>query len=149
MRKVSLAIFTAAILVFNSCKKKEHTMEHPKSETIIDYPAAYVVNGESNSISVIDLNSNEVKQTISLGEISGGHHSNTSTGISWPHHIYLSPDKTKLLVGVPGMDLSAGHGGGMAGMSGKIAVLDASKGTITKVIDLPVMNHNAAFSPNG
>ncbi len=120
-------------------------------ELNITYPAAFVINGESNSVSVIDLGSNEVKETISLGETSTGGHSgnNMGSGVSWPHHIYLNPAGSQLSIGVPGTDLSAGHSGGMSNMPGKAVILNAQNGTVTKMVELPAMNHNAAFSPNG
>lgn len=82
-------------------------------ELNINYPAAYVVNAESNSLSVIDLASNEVKETISFGAASTTDMAGMKMNemVMWPHHIYLSPDGNKLGVGVPGMDLSAGHSG--------------------------------------
>ncbi|MFD1140829.1 YncE family protein [Larkinella insperata] len=117
----------------------------------ITYPAAYVVNGESNSISVIDLASQQVSETISLGEASRGSHSGApmDEAIQWPHHIYLSPDGTRLSLGVPGTDLSGGHDGSMAGMKGRIVLIDSRTGTIVSNQQTPGMNHNAAFSPSG
>lgn len=150
MKKLAFAVLGAALFVV-SCKKKEHEMTPTTPELNINYPAAYVVNGESNTISVIRLSDNTVTETIKLGEMSDPGHGgmNMTTGISWPHHIYINSAKTQLAIGVPGMDLSGGHTGGMMGMTGKVAIVDAVKGTITKVIDLPVSNHNAIFSPNG
>lgn len=150
MKKLAFAVLGAALFVV-SCKKKEHEMTPTTPELNINYPAAYVVNGESNTISVIRLSDNTVTETIKLGEMSDPNHGgmNMATGISWPHHVYINSAKTQLAIGVPGMDLSGGHTGGMMGMTGKIAIVDAVKGTITKVIDLPVSNHNAIFSPNG
>ena len=95
----------------------------------ITYPAAFVVNGESNSISVIDLATDEVRQTIAL------------PGVSWPHHIYLSPAKDKLALGIPGTDLSGGHtsmGSSAMMMSGKIMILDAT--TMTACCRITVSN---------
>lgn len=121
----------------------------------IDYPAAYVVNGESNTLSVIDLASHQVRETILLGRAaSGGHsghtdHSSTDAGIQWPHHIYLSPDGTKLALGVPGMDMSNGHDGGMEGMTGRMVVLDSRTGVFAINQEVPEMNHNTIFSPDG
>lgn len=117
----------------------------------ITYPAAFVVNGESNSISVIDLATLQVNETISLGEASMGGHSGApmSGAIQWPHHIYLSPDGTRLSLGVPGTDLSGGHAGSMAGMKGRIVLIDSRTGTILVNQETPGMNHNAAFAPNG
>ena len=150
MKKLAFAVLGAALFVV-SCKKKEHEMTTTTPELNINYPAAYVVNGESNTISIIRLSDNTVTETIKLGEMSNPSHGgmNMATGISWPHHIYINSAKTQLAIGVPGMDLSGGHTGGMMGMTGKVAIVDAVKGTITKVIDLPVSNHNSIFSPNG
>lgn len=150
MKKLAFAVLGTALFVM-SCKKKEHEMAPSTPELNINYPAAYVINGESNTISVIRLSDNTVTETIKLGEMSDPGHGGMSmgTGISWPHHLSINTSKTQLAVGVPGMDLSAGHTGGMSGMTGKIAIVDAVKGTITKTIDLPVSNHNAIFSPNG
>ncbi|MFY7965549.1 MAG: YncE family protein [Chitinophagaceae bacterium] len=138
MKKISLvAIATFSIL--SSCKKNE-TMTMEKN---ITYPAAYVVNGESSTISVINLNTNTVTDSFEL--------MNGSSMIMYPHHIYHHQSSTMhhLAVGVPGMDLSAGHTGGMAGMKGAVLLIDAVKGTIIKNIELPTMNHNAIYSTDG
>lgn len=119
------------ILFISSCKKDS------SSSSSIDYTAAYVVNGGGNSISVIRLSDNTVTKTISLANIA------------FPHHINLSPDNSKIALGIPGMDFSLGHMGGMMGMTGKVLVLDAKTGTATKVVELPIMNHNSIFSANG
>ena len=127
-------------------------MDHTKSmqpELVIDYPAAYVVNAGGNSLSVIDLATQQVRETISFGAASGGHSGSMPDMVMWPHHIYRSPDGTKLSIGVPGMDLSAGHVGGMAGMTGRILVVNAKTGAMTTNQQTPVMNHNAVFSPDG
>lgn len=142
----SATLFTG-LITFAGC----HKMEDAPPDLTIDYPAAYVINGESNSISVIDLTSNEVKGTISLGETSIPSHGSggMAPGVAWPHHIYLNPSRTQLAIGVPGMDLSEGHSGGMAGMKGKAVIINAQTGEVTQTIELPIMNHNAAFSPDG
>ncbi|MGF7219133.1 YVTN family beta-propeller protein [Spirosoma lacussanchae] len=127
-----------------------HDMSSMQPELNINYPAAYVVNAEGNSLSVIDLSSQQVKETISFGETSGGHGSmNTADMVMWPHHIYLSPDGSKLGIGVPGMDLSAGHAGGTSGMKGRVLVVDPKTGATSVNQQTPVMNHNAVFSPDG
>ena len=114
-------------------------------EKAITYPAAYVVNGESNTVSVIRLSDNTVSETIPLKE-SGG-----NSMMMWPHHIYHSVNASthQLAIAMPGMDLSAGHTGSTAGMKGRVMVLDAVKGTMIKDIEVPAMNHNAIFSPDG
>ncbi len=106
----------------------------------INYPAAYVVNGEDATVSVIKLSTNEVTETIPL--------MGTGTDmIMWPHHI--SSHSNHLAIGVPGMDFSGGHSGSTTGMSGKMLILDATNGAIIKNINLPLMNHNTIYSPNG
>lgn len=105
----------------------------------IDFDAVYVVNGGdgmTGSISVIDAKHNRVKRTIVI------------QNAMWPHHIYKSPDGTKLAVAVPGMDLSMGHGGGMHGVMGAVLVLNARTGATLNSRMLPAMNHNATFTLN-
>lgn len=109
MKKLLLLLVVAGS--FPACKKK---LDSP-----VNYNAAYVVNGGDNSISVINLDTEELAQTIEINRAS------------FPHHIYLSPDKSTLALGAPGVDLSgghSGHGGGHAshGGKGKILLLDAT-----------------------
>lgn len=134
-----------------SCQSRVNNS--PVSPIVIDYPAAYVVNGESNSLSVIDLSSQQVRETIKLGETlpSGhtGHNASGGKGIQWPHHVYLSPDGTKLGLGVPGMDMSGGHNGGKSGMKGRMVVLNSRSGELLTNQETPEMNHNTIFSPDG
>ncbi|MBS2012600.1 MAG: hypothetical protein JST00_06935 [Deltaproteobacteria bacterium] len=63
----------------------------------IDGDAVYVVNGEDSSISVVDPAAGRVLGTIAL------------QNVKFPHHVYLSPDRARLAVAVPGHDLSGGH----------------------------------------
>ncbi len=135
------------ILAFTGCKNED---DMPIDEVLnIDYPAAYVVNGETSNISVINLETDEVTATIELNDQSMPGHGGMDMGISWPHHIYMNPAKTHLAIGVPGADLSARHAGGMDGMMGMFAVVNATDGTITHAMELDMMNHNAIFSPDG
>lgn len=138
---VSIAILATAIAT--SCR--QHKMDDMKmDDKNINYPAAYIVNGESNTLSVINLNTNSLTDSIDL--MGPG-----NDMPMWPHHIYHNGtgNTHRLAIGVPGMDLSAGHVGGMAGMKGKVLILDAVKGTVIKDLELPAMNHNATFSPDG
>lgn len=130
---IALVILISTIFGISSCKKNETKLN-------VNYPAAYVVNGEDASLSVIKLSDNTVSETL---ELMGG----SSGMIMWPHHIYNH--ENHLAIGVPGMDLSAGHSGGMAGMMGRVLILDAVKGSIIKDMETPMMNHNAIYSPNG
>jgi len=127
---VMVSLFTLA-----SCSKDNNSA----TPLNVDYPAAYVVNGQDATVSVIKLSTGEVTGTISFP---------SADMITWPHHI--SSHENHLAIGVPGMDLSAGHSGLMtAGMTGKLVVIDAMSGAIIKNIDLPLMNHNSIYSPNG
>lgn len=126
-----------------SCKKKEetkaedHTVTHPVTTPLnINYPAAYIVNGSSNNISVMKLSDNSITETISLN------------GATFPHHIYLNHTKTKMAVAITSKDLSAGHaghGGAVAGQ--KIQIIDVVTGTIDKEISVPQLPHNAIYNP--
>lgn len=134
-----LASFVGAIL-FSSCSKNDN-MNMSSNSINVNYPAAYVVNGEDATISVIKLSTNEVSATIPL----------MATGtdmIMWPHHI--SSHSNHLAIGVPMMDLSAGHSGiSTSGMTGKLVIVDATNGNILKNMSLPKMNHNTIYSPDG
>lgn len=143
MKKFSKSFLLMMPLIAMACNDDDMDMQ---SELNVNFPAAYVVNGESNSISVINLSTAEVAGTIKLSDGSMGGSMNDM--IMWPHHVYMNSSKTQVAIGVPGMDLSAGHSGGMAGMEGKVAVVDAVKGTVLKVVHLDMMNHNAVFSPD-
>lgn len=140
-RTIITVMVIATGLAMNSCRKHKMDMNMEKN---INYPAAYVVNGEDGTLSVIKLADNMVTETIELME------SNTSMPM-WPHHIYKHEaiDMTHLAIAAPGMDLSAGHTGAMPGMKGKILIMDAVKGMMVKELEVPVMNHNATYSPDG
>jgi hypothetical protein len=137
-----------------SCKKTDD-MRMPgitlATSFNINYPAAYVVNRQSNSISVININTNSLQDSFKPGAMSSGNMSgmtSMNSGIMWPNNIFLNPSKKQLSLGIPGMDLSGGHDRGIAGMGGMYAIIDPVNGNISKVVALPVMNHNAAFSPD-
>jgi YVTN family beta-propeller protein len=146
MKTVNTILFSLLITaLLIGCKKMD--MDEYRD---VNYNAVYVVNGESNTISIIDISSNKVRKTFKLGESSM---SNMNGGmameLSWPHHFSLNPANNQLAIGAPGMDLSAGHAGGMEGMGGKIALVSPADGKISQVLDLPAMNHNAIYSPDG
>lgn len=146
MKKVIISIFT---LTLGGCM----TMTSEQPQLNINYPAAYVVNGESSTVSVINLNTNEVTDLIQLTEeMAGMAHGSNAMFLQYPHHIYLNPAKNQIAIAAPGMDLSEGHGTAeVLAHSGtaKVAVLDAVKGINVKLIDVPEMNHNAIYSPDG
>ena len=146
MKKIIISIFT---LTLSGCMKT--TTQQPQLN--INYPAAYVVNGESSTVSVINLNTNEVADLIQLtDEMSGMAHGSNAMFLQYPHHIYLNPTKNQIAIAAPGTDLSQGHGTtATASHSGgaKVAILDANKGINVKLINVPMMNHNAIYTPDG
>ncbi len=149
MKKIAQTSIVAISIFIASCKNTDTA----QPELNISYPAAYVVNGTSSTLSVINLNTNEVANLIQLtDDMSGMAHSGGGKFLQYPHHIYLNPAKNQIAIAAPGMDLSEGHGttavlahSGMA----KVAIFDAVKGVNLKLIDVPEMNHNAIYSPDG
>jgi YVTN family beta-propeller protein len=129
------------VLVLAGCG--HHAMSDPSTIPIdpITSDAVYVVNGDDSSISVIDATTDEIAGTIELVDVE------------YPHHIYLSPDRSTLLVAVPGADLSGGHGGGGHGghdaAGGAVLVLEATTGALQRSRRLDAANHNAIYSPDG
>jgi YVTN family beta-propeller protein len=138
----TIAILTATIFAFtfSSCQMHDdQNSDHEGHKMLnVNYPAAYVVNGASNNLSVIRLSDNTVSETIDLN------------GATFPHHIYINPAKTKLAVAITATDLSGGHavhGGATAGL--KVQIIDAVTGMIDKEIALSKMPHNAIFNNSG
>lgn len=122
-----------------SCKSKKTTEELvPMLET--DYPKAYIVNGGSNTISIIDLNELSVKNIIQLTEIG-----------RFPHHINISSDGKKLAVATPEHDFTLGHAAlhNATEKKGGIAVIDTKTGSTLMKIALPNANFNAVFNVDG
>jgi YVTN family beta-propeller protein len=133
----TFAFIATTIIAFtvSSCTKHdEHDSDHDNPLNI-NYPAAYVVNGASNNLSVIKLSDNTVSETISLN------------GAVFPHHIYMNSKKTKLAVAITSSDLSGGHGDHTTATAGlKVQIIDANTGIIDKEIALSKMPHNAIFN---
>ena len=163
--RLSVVILMGSAIMFTACQK-EGTSNSGTDP--VNFDAAYVVNGESNSISVINLSTNKVDKTIDLPQfqVTSGMGMMSSGGMMnmWPHHISLSPDKSKIAVSFPGSNFSGGAGmmvssftsGNMMGgtstnipSQGKIVILDAVSGAILKEIALEGIAFNVAFSPDG
>lgn len=149
MKKITQISIVAISTFMASCKNTDTA----QPVLNINYPAAYVVNGTSSTLSVINLNTNEVTDLIQLtDDRSGMAHSGGGKFLQYPHHIYLNPAKNQIAIAAPGMDLSEGHGTvkvlAHAGMA-KVALLDAVKGINVKLIEVPEMNHNAIYSFDG
>lgn len=129
---LSVSLF-AALTIVASCHKG-----HDVEALNITHPAAFVVNGASNNISVIDLTDDTRAHEIKLN------------GATFPHHIYLNPDKSKLAVAITNTDLSGGHGGHGGATSGfKVQIINTVTGLIEKEISTSKLPHNAVFNPSG
>jgi YVTN family beta-propeller protein len=163
--RLSIAILVGSAIMFIACQKDGASNS---GNDPVSFDAAYVVNGESNSISVINLSTNKVDKTIDLPQfqVTSGMGMMGSGGMMnmWPHHISLSPDKSKIAVSFPGSNFNGGAGmmvssftsGNMMGgtstnipTQGKIVILDAVSGAILKEIALEGIAFNVAFSPDG
>lgn len=120
------------ILLLFSCKPTEEI----KTENI-DFPAAYVVNGGSNTVSIIDLNERVVKKIIQLTDLG-----------RFPHHIQLSPDGKKIAVALPEFDFTQSHDllHQATDKKGGIVIVDALNGKSLLKIPLDKVNFNAVFS---
>lgn len=139
----SISAFIGGSLIWGGCLlscKSKKVIEEPVPLVETDYPKAYVVNGGSNTISVLDLNELSVKNIIQLTEIG-----------RFPHHINLSTDGKKLVVATPEHDFTLGHAAlhNATDKKGGIAVIDTKTGSTLLKIALPNTNFNAAFNVDG
>lgn len=137
MKKLPFLFIIGAIapLLFFSCKKEDHSVHAVLN---INYPAAYVINGGSGTISVVNLTDHKVQDQISLN------------GATYPHHIYFNSDKSLAAVAITATDLSGGHGGHGGSVAGlKVQIIKTVTGEIVKEIALTKLPHNAVFNPSG
>ena len=120
-------------LILLSCEERKIIEIVPEP----DYPKAFVVNGASNNISIIDLNEQSVKKIIQMNEVG-----------RFPHHISISADGKKLAVAIPEFDFLLDHAAlHNAGYNkGGIMIFDAQNGSTLLKIDVPNVNFNAVFS---
>jgi YVTN family beta-propeller protein len=123
-------------------------MGSPERKLNVNYPAAYVVNGQSSTLSIINLTTNEVADLVQLIDTKEGMVSNSGMFLAYPHHIYLNPAQNQIAIADPGVNLSGGHGAAHTSTA-KVLILDAVKGQNIKLIELPMMNHNAIYTPDG
>ncbi|MDO9579602.1 MAG: YncE family protein [Bacteroidales bacterium] len=105
-----MAFFTGSVIILSSCNKDTLMSGNDPS----NYDALYVVNRASNSLSVVNISTDQVEKTRSLGSpgtmMGGGMMNGNSTfNNMWPDHISLSPDKSKLAITEPGMDFDSGY----------------------------------------
>lgn len=147
----------------NSTSTPSSTSQTPLAVT---YRSAYIAIGAGNRLAIIDMDQMTVRDTLSLTIPPGSTASNMMSdmsnmssmsgtsgmsmmGMSWPHHLSLSPDSKKIAVAFPGMDLSGGHEAASSGMGGGVALFNATTGALLASVSFPHMNHNAAWSPDG
>jgi YVTN family beta-propeller protein len=131
-RLIPVILFT---LCFASCAELAHD-DHESAN--VTYPAAYIVNGYSNTISVLRLSDNTIAETIALH------------GAAYPHHIAFDSVHKRIAVAITGVDLSGGHEHGSGKVDGlKVMILDAVTGQIQKEIACSGMPHNALFMRSG
>jgi YVTN family beta-propeller protein len=130
-----LGLFAAMLVLAAGCSDDDKNTEPNPPAT--DHAAAFIVVSEDNSIAVLNVETDKVERTIPL-----------NVG-SWPHHLNLCPSGDTLMVGMPGMDLSGGHQGGMMGMHGNIVMMDPRTGQQIMSMQMEGMVHNAAVSPDG
>jgi YVTN family beta-propeller protein len=148
LRILSSLALSGALLC--GCGGHHEEPQLPSSEPIepVTGDAVFVVlGGNVGSIAVIEPAANEVTARILLEHAE------------YPHHVYLSEDGTQMLLAVPGVDLSEGHGGDGGGHGGghgggtavahSVLVLDSRDGSTLVATRLAEMNHNAIFSPDG
>lgn len=139
--KTKIYFIIALCSVFFGCKKehenhsKHTTNEHQLS---INYAAAYVVNGGSNTISVIDLEKDEIRDSILLNNAK------------FPHHLSLSPNKKQFAVAITGTDFSESHVGHSENIMGlKIMLINSITGKNEFEIPLSKVAHNAVYTKMG
>lgn len=123
----------AVLAIFQACHKG-----HESQAVNVNFPAAFVINGVSNDIDVINLNDNSHDQHIGLN------------GATFPHHVYFNPEKSLMAVAITATDLSGGHSGHGSGTSGyKVLIINTSNGEIHHEIATKHLPHNAIFNPDG
>lgn len=127
-----LICYFLLFLILVSCGKN-FTSTHERTR----FPAAYVVNGGSNSISVIDSKTLKVKKTIQL-----------PIKDRFPHHISLSPDRKNILVAIPEFDFNQSHDllHQATDKKGGVIAINARTGKVLLNLPLPKPNFNAVFS---
>jgi YVTN family beta-propeller protein len=129
-RRLAFVLSLISVLIVTGCRKLT------KPESDVNYPAAYVINGEGNSISIIQLATSAVVET---ADFKKG---------SWPHHIYCNASKDKLVISLTGMDLSGGHAGHGGGENSYLLVVNPADLKTEAFLKTEEMAHNAIFMNN-
>ena len=105
----------------------------------VSYDAVYVVNGADSSISVINAENETLAATIKF------------SGLPYPHHVSLSPDRSLLALAIPGYDMSGGEYGHEHHSSrpGRVVLLNALDGSFHASTPTAAANNNVIFSADG
>ncbi|MBK7128174.1 MAG: YncE family protein [Crocinitomicaceae bacterium] len=119
-----------ALIIFTACRKVE------KLDNLIDYDVAYVVNGESNSITMYNTATLELVEEVAIQKGS------------WAHHINTNMNKDKLLISITGTDMSSGHAGHDNETKSYILELSAKELKVLNFKKLDHVAHNAIYAMN-
>jgi|GEM_PF-3044751 len=133
---VRIYLFSAIAMMFASCATDTITGPTPVSViNNIDFPALFIVNGESSDLYVLNLNTNNIVGKVNL------------TGAKYPHHISMNKDKSLIAITCVNKDLSMGHTHGEPDSNGyTIFVLKTADGSVSRTISAEMMPHAARFS---
>lgn len=142
MRLPTFAIGAALVLLLAACSsaRRDSTSDDSGTFTSIPNPALLIANGGSGLVSLVDPATLEV--VASMPVMDGMH----------PHHVSVSPDKSRVLITATSADLSAGHSGtahaghGGAAASTMVYLLDVTSRELRNVITVDATAHNAAFT---
>jgi len=153
MRKGVLVWVLASIVPFaGGCSGEGHGTGHDAGMTgdggggtftAIPNPALVVANGGEGTVTIIDPASLTVVSSV---PVAAGMH---------PHHLSVSPDRSRLLVTATSADLSmghsgSGHDGGHGATAGTVVYeLHVASKQLESVITIDATAHNAAFTPDG
>lgn len=147
MKRLSFLFLSILFMVSVGCNK-----ERIKSYNI-NYPAAYVVNTGDSTLSVINLNTQAVTETIDLTKMYDPNSDKdivVKTYIAFPYHISLTTDKQLLSISDPGVDFSQGHTLGSTNPVGKVLIMNATTGEVPRLVSIAGgINHNGVFSADG
>lgn len=133
---IKILLFSLIALIVASCATETATSPTPVSViNKIDFPALFIVNGESSDLYVLNLNTNNLAGKINL------------TGAKYPHHISMNRDKSLIAITCVNKDLSMGHAHSEPDTNGyTIFVLNTADGSVSRTISALTMPHAARFS---
>ncbi len=99
--------------------------------------ALFVALGKTGEVAVIDLDSWKVAGKVKV------------SSTYFPHHLGLSPDRTRVSVGAPGADLSAGHAAhGGTSAKGALFIMDSRTGDVLAQLAVSGTAHNVGYLPD-